>query len=213
MKLYGRRSSSNCQKVLWFLAELGLEYEFVAKGGDAGGLEEASYLTLNPNGKVPTWEDRNGAVWESHTILRYLAAEYGSARWWPRKPSARSQVDRWMDWSQSSLDEGFMRLFWAYWRTPERKRSEEAIARYLADCRSAVNTLDRVLSEQPYLAGRRFSLADVPAGSLIYRFTRLDITDDLPNAVSDWYERLTQRSSYRTHVMIPFDDLKGRLAF
>ena len=69
MRLYARRTSSNSQKVLWFLAELGLDYDFVATGGDAGGLRGAEYLAMNPNGAVPTLLDGELNVWESHTIL------------------------------------------------------------------------------------------------------------------------------------------------
>ena len=82
MKLFARRTSSNCQKVLWFLAELGLDYEFVPTGGDAGGLDAPEYRALNPNRRVPTLLDGDLTIWESHTILRYLAAKYGPARFW-----------------------------------------------------------------------------------------------------------------------------------
>ena len=49
MKLYARKTSSNSQKVLWFLTELGLDYDFVATGGDAGGLGSDAYVAMNPN--------------------------------------------------------------------------------------------------------------------------------------------------------------------
>lgn len=213
MKLYARRTSSSSQKVLWFLGELGLEYEFVATGGDAGGLDAKSYRELNPNGKVPTWVDQQGAVWESHAILRYLAAEYGSATWWPRTAYARSHIDRWMDWSQTKFDEAFMPLFWSYWRTPQELRNQQVIDGHLNECRSSIDILADLLRDQSYLAGETLTLADVPAGSLMYRYTNLDITDELPTSVARWYDRLTQRQSFQTHVMLPFKDLKGRLAY
>jgi len=100
IQLYARRTSSNSQKVLWFLGELGLDYEFVATGGDAGGLQSPAFLALNPNGRVPLLVDGELAVWESHAILRYLAAAHAPARFWPADPAERSRVDRWMDWSQ-----------------------------------------------------------------------------------------------------------------
>lgn len=63
MKLYARRTSSNSQKVLWFLGELGLKYEFIATGGDAGGLDSAEYVAMNPNSAVPTLVDGALAAW------------------------------------------------------------------------------------------------------------------------------------------------------
>ena len=213
MKLYARRTSSNCQKVLWFLGELGLEYEFLATGGDAGGLDAPEYRALNPNGTVPTLVDGDLAVWESHTILRYLAAAHAPARYWSEDPAERSQIERWMDWSQAQFDPSFMALFWGYWRTPEAQRDDARNQIHLARCRHYLAILDHALSDRGYVVGDRLSLADIPVGALMYRYANLDVTDDLPAGVARWYATLTERKAYQTHVMLPFDELKGRLAF
>jgi glutathione S-transferase len=213
VKLYARRTSSNCQKVLWFLGELGLDYEFVATGGDAGGLDTPEYLAINPNHMVPTLLDGDLAVWESHAILRYLAAAHAPARYWPEDPAERSWIDRWMDWSQAQLDPSFMALFWGYWRTPEAERDDGMNRTHLARCRRYMKTLDHALSESAYLAGDQLSLADIPAGALMYRYANLDVTDDLPASVARWYAALTEGDAFQTHVMLPFEELKGRLAF
>lgn len=212
MKLFARRTSSNSQKVLWFLGELGLSYEFVATGGDAGGLDDPGYRAMNPNGRVPTWLDDRGAVWESQTILRYLAAQYDPKRYWPSDAFERSEVERWMDWSQTFFDNPFMTLFWGYWRTPEQQRRHDANRAQIARCLHALRILDGVLADRRYVAGDRLTLADVPVGALMYRYANLDVTDDLPDHVAAWYRRLTEREPYREHVMLPFDDLEGRLA-
>lgn len=212
MRLYARRTSSNCQKVLWFLGELGLDYEFIATGGDAGGLDAPEYRALNPNGRVPTLVDRDLAVWESHAILRYLAAAYGGDAWWPADPGERSRVERWMDWSQSGFDRAFMDLFWGYWRTPEAQRDARANRACLSWCRHHMQILDAALADRPWLAGPRLSLADVPVGALMYRYANLDVAEALPSNVARWYASLCERKAFREHVMLPFDDLKGRLA-
>jgi len=213
MKLYARRTSSNSQKVLWLLGELALDYDFVATGGDAGGLDTPAYCALNPNKRVPTWQDEQGAVWESHTILRYLAAAYAPETWWSEDPAERSRIERWMDWSQSGFDAAFMTLFWGYWRTPAENRNERLIRGQIERCHSAIAILDGVLGASSFVAGDRLTLADIPVGALMYRYANLDVIDGLPCNVSRWYERLTERDAYRDHVMLPFDDLKGRLAY
>ena len=174
MKLYARRTSSNSQKVLWLLGELGLDYDFVATGGDAGGLRTPEYLAMNPNGAVPTLVDGDLSVWESHTILRYLAAAHGAAEYWPEDPAARSRVERWMDWSQSGFDASFMALFWAYWRTPEPDRNADGNRVHVGRCRHYMKILDEALSDHAYVAGDRLSLADIPVGALMYRYANLD---------------------------------------
>jgi glutathione S-transferase len=213
VRLHARRSSSNCQKVLWLLGELGLDFELVATGGDAGGLDSPEYGAMNPNRTVPTLVDGDLVVWESHAILRYLAAAYGADRFWPADAGARSHVDRWMDWSQSQFDPAFMRFFWGYWRTPEADRDESRNRLELGRARRYLSVLEGCLEGHDHVVGDDLTLADVPVGALMYRYANIDATGDLPPNVAAWYARLSEREAYRTHVMVPFDDLKGRLRF
>ena len=54
LKIIGRATSSNVQKVLWACGELGLPFEREDLGGPFGGNDNPEYRALNPNGKVPT---------------------------------------------------------------------------------------------------------------------------------------------------------------
>jgi glutathione S-transferase len=212
MKLYARRTSSNSQKVLWFLGELGLDYEFVATGGDSGGLQDPAYLEMNPNGMVPTLVDGSRIVWESHAILRYLAAAHAPDDFWPNDPGERSEIDRWIDWSQSQFDVSFMSLFWGHWRTPEATRKVKLNAFHAERCHHYLGVLDGQLEKHAYVGGDGLTLADIPAGSLMYRYANLDVTQDMPRNVARWYAALCEREAFQTHVMLRFDELKGRLA-
>ncbi|MBV8420852.1 MAG: glutathione S-transferase [Hyphomicrobiales bacterium] len=212
LKVWGRRSSFNVQKVLWLVGELGLAHEHIPAGGDFGGLDEPSFRALNPHGRVPVIEDGDLAVWESHAILRYLAARYDPSRLWSADPAERARVDSWMDWSQTTLQPDFVRgVFWGYYRTPQSQRDWPAIRKSLARCASHFRLLDEVLAARPFLAGASFSLADIPAGTSLYRYFELDIErPNVPN-VTAWYARLRERPAYRQHVMVPFAELRGRL--
>ena len=109
LKIWGRTTSSNVQKVLWCCAELGLEYERVDLGGPFGGNQDPEYLALNPNGLVPTVKDGDLVMWESNTICRYLCTTHGGERLYPKDPAARTHIERWMDfWMDGSR--GFSRL-------------------------------------------------------------------------------------------------------
>lgn len=213
MQLYARRTSSNCQKVLWFLGEIGLDHAFVATGGDAGGLDDPAYRALNPNAMVPTLVDDAGrAFGESHSTLRFLAEVHAQDEHWPTDAIERHAIERWMDWSQSRFDVSFMSLFWGHWRTPAKRRNEKPNRFHVERCRHRLEILDRQLEGHAYVAGDTLSLADVPVGALMYRYAGLDITADMPANVARWYASLTERATYREHVMRPFDELKGRLA-
>jgi glutathione S-transferase len=121
-------------------------------------------------------DDDGTVVWESHAILRYLAARYGSGRFWRDDPGERSRSDAWMDWSQTRLQPDFLNgVFWGFYRTPERLRDAGAVAKSLARCTADFRLLDQVLSGRVYLGGEAISLADIPAGTALYRYFELDI--------------------------------------
>ena len=214
LKIWGRRNSFNVQKVLWLAGELGLAYEHIPAGGEFGQLDEVGFRALNPHGRVPVLQDGNLAVWESHTILRYLAARYGRARFWLDDPAERSRVESWMDWSQTALQPDFLNgVFWGYYRTPEAQRDWPAIHKSLARCADHFRLLDTMLATQPFIMGDQLSLADIPIGTSLYRYFELDIERPVLPHVTAWYRRLRQRRAYREHVMVPFAELRGRLDY
>ncbi len=214
LTLYGRRSAFNVQKVLWGLGEVGAEFEHVPLGGDHGGLDQPSYRALNPHGRVPTLVDGDTAVWESHAILRYLAARTGAGTLWAEDPAERAKAEQWMDWAQTSLQPDFMAVFWQAVRTPEGERDPARLARAVEDLTAHYHLLDGILADQPYLAGDSFTLADIPAGATLYRYFEMTeiARPDMPH-LARWYARLCERPAYREHVMRPFDELRGKLAY
>jgi len=154
--IWGRRSSFNVQKVLWLAEELGLDYEHVPAGGQFGQLDTPAFLAMNPHGKVPVLRDDDVTVWESHAILRYLAARHGGPAFWPVQPAARARADGWMDWAQTALQPAFLvGVFWGYYRTPEAQRDTAAVARNLDATHACLRKLDEALTDQPYLSERR----------------------------------------------------------
>lgn len=215
LQLWGRRSSLNVQKVLWLIGEIGLPYQHVPAGGRFGLLNNTDFLAMNPHGRVPVIKDDDGTVaWESHSILRYLAARYGRLRFWDDDPGKRSQAERWMDWAQSSLQPAFLNgVFWGFYRTPEALHNPKGIADAIHRYSRYFQLLDQMLSVLPLLAGNTLTLADIPAGTTLYRYFELDIErPNVPN-VQAWYARLQISPAYREHVMVPFEELRGRLDF
>jgi glutathione S-transferase len=213
LRIWGRGISINVQKVLWLAGELGVEFEHVPAGGDFGRLDEPEFRALNPFGKVPAIDDDGVAVWESHAILRYLAERYGADRFWPDLV-ARTRIEPWLDWHQTTFQPPFAGgLLWGYFRTPEAQRNWPAIGRSEATCAELLRFVDRELADRPYLAGNELTLADIPLGACLYRYFEMDVMHPEAPNVARWYARLCERPAYRQHVMQPFEDLRGRLAF
>ena len=214
LQVWGRRSSFNVQKVMWLIGELELPHHHIDAGGRFGGLDDPAFLAMNPHGRVPVIRDGDAVVWESHAILRYLAARYGGGRFWFDDAATRARVEAWMDWSQTALQPDFLSgVFWGFFRTPEDKRNWPAIRAALARCEVDFRKLDRLLDGRPFLLGETLSLADIAAGTSLYRYFELDIDRPSLPEVERWYRTLQQRTAFREHVMIPFEELRGRLDY
>ena len=214
LTVWGRRSSFNLQKVMWLVGELGVEHQHIPAGGQFGGLDSPEFRAINPVGRIPVISDDGTIVWESHVILRYLAARYGQGKFWSDDLAERSQADRWMDWSQTTLQPDFLiGVFWGLYRTPEPQRNWPAIRDKVARCARHFQLLDEMLRNREFLCGNFLTLADIPVGTALYRYFELDIErPSVPN-VETWYRRLQARSAYREHVMVPFSELRERLAY
>ena len=212
LTVWGRRNAFNVQKVMWLVDELALAHRHVPAGGRFGVLDTPAFLAMNPHGRIPVIDDDGTVVWESHSILRYLAARYGRPGFWRDDPAEQSRADRWMDWAQTTLQPAFLNgVFRDYYRTPPGQRDTVRVEQSIAQCAQYFRVLDTVLAGQPFLAGDAITLADIAAGTHLYRYFELDIArPDVPHVVA-WYERLKARPAYRTNVMIPFDDLRGKL--
>jgi glutathione S-transferase len=214
LTVYGRKSSFNVQKVMWLVGELGIAHRHVELGGAFGGLDAPEFRAINPHGRVPVVVDDETTVWESHAILRYLAARYGIGTFWSEDAAARAQWERWMDWTQTSLQPDFLTgVFWGFYRTPAAQRDMRAVEEKIRCCASHFQLLDSILADRAFLLGDRLTLADIPAGTHLYRYFNIDIARPRVPNVERWYRRLQDRPAYRTHVMVPFADLYGRLEY
>jgi len=219
LQVWGRRSSANVQKVMWLIGELKLEHERIDAAGPYGRLD--TVREMNPNGLVPVIRDAGLVMWESNSIIRYIAARYGRERFWPEEPRVRAHIDQWIDWLGSTFQPEMIGMFWSYWRTPEKDRNWQLIGGFAKKADNNLRILDAQLANRRYIAGGELTLADIATGVHLYRYfnMREDIARgtgtkmaDVPN-VEAWYRRLEQLPAYREHVMVSYDELRGRLSF
>ena len=211
--IWGRRSSFNVQKVLWVLDLLQLPYHHVELGGKFGGLNTPEFEALNPHKKVPVLQEDGLVIWESHTIIRYLAAKYSPSTLWRETPSERTYIDRWLDWTATRLQPDFMALFWGYYRTPEAKRDQTTIQQAKEKCARDYDLLNQCLQGRDFLCGNGLTLADIPPGATLHRYFTMGVEVPQPANVFDFYQRLCEMEEYRKHIMIPYTELFGRSVF
>jgi glutathione S-transferase len=204
LKIWGRASSSNVQKVLWCCAELELPFERVDLGGPFGGNRDREYLNLNPNGLVPTVVDGDLVMWESNTICRYLAAtRSGGERLYPRDPAARTHVERWMDWQLAVVGPPMGQLLFGLVRSKPEARDAAAIEAARRHALAAWTIVEDELQDRAYLAGNSLSLAEIVLGTQIYRWFAFPIERPALPRLRAWYDRLRQHPGFKTHIETP----------
>lgn len=200
LTVWGRNTSSNVQKVMWAIGELGLPSKRIDLGGPFGGNRDEAYLKLNPNGLVPTLQDGDLVLWESNAIVRYLARRYGAGRLEPEDPSAQALAGQWMDWQLSVVAPAITPAFLGLVRTAPAQRDEAAIAASQTRTSEVMTILDAALAHRTYVAGAAFSLGDIPLGIMAYRFRQLvPKRPALPN-LERWYEAIAARPAFVEHV-------------
>jgi glutathione S-transferase len=203
LKLWGRINSINVQKVLWALDELKVPYERSDAGMQFGVVNEPFYRKMNPNGRVPTIEDEGFVLWESNAIVRYLSAKHGAGTLSPNDVRQRADAERWMDWTTSTVAPALTPVFWGLIRTPPEKRDMAAIEGEAEKVAQAFQMLDQSLEGRDHVAGKSFTMGDIPLGTFVHRWYALAVKRPKLARVEAYYQRLQQRASYKKHVMLP----------
>src|ERR1700694_1823385 len=201
LKIWGRTNSVNVKKALWALEELGLKYERVDAGMQYGVVQTPEYKKMNPNSLVPTIEDDGFVLWESHAIVRYLAAKHGAGTLWPADLRVRADADRWMDWV-FTFQASFRTVFWGLVRTPPEKRDMAAIEEARKKCAELLAIPNAALAGRQYLAGG-FTMGDIPLGCHGHLLMPLPIERPALTNLQAWFDRLCERPAYRKIVDIP----------
>jgi glutathione S-transferase len=202
LKIWGRTNSVNVKKAMWAVEELGLKYERIDAGMQFGVTKTPEYLRMNPNSLVPTIDDDGFVLWESHAIVRYLAAKHGAGSLWPNDLRVRADADRWMDWA-FTFQSAMRAVFWGLIRTPPDKRDLKAIEEGRKRSAELLAVPESALAKNSYVAGKAFTMGDIPLGCEVQRWMRVPIErPHFPN-VEAWFERLRSRPAFVKHVDLP----------
>ncbi len=197
LRILGRLSSINVQKVVWCCDELGLKYERVDVGGKFGGNDTPEYLAKNPTGLVPTLEEDGFVLPESNAIVRYLAAKHSAGGLWPDDLRERAQVDRWMEWLATSFVPAMRDAFWELIRTAPDKRNAAAVEASRAKGEKCTAILDAHLASRRFLSGERFTAADIVVGCALHRWLHLPLARTPRPHVERYYAALKARPGSR----------------
>lgn len=205
LTIWGRPNSVNVQKVLWCLAELDIPYQRIDAGMQFGKNDQPDYLAMNPNGRVPTLVDGDYVLWESNSVMRYLCMAYGQGTpIYPQSPKARAAVDRWLDWTLSTLQPVERPLFWGLVRTAPEKRDMVQIQKD-ADAAGVVwRVVEAQLASRRYVEGDQFTIADIALGAFARRwFGVKGVTKPKLPHLERWFGEIAQRPAFVRIVAPP----------
>ncbi len=197
LRILGRITSINVQKVVWCCDELGLAYERVDVGGKFGGNDTPEYLARNPNGYVPVIEEDGFVLYESNPIVRYLAAREPAGELWPEDLRERADADRWMEWQSNTFTPATRDAFWQLVRTPADKRDAAAIEASRVKSEKCAAILDAHLAKRRYLTGERFTVADIVVGCGVHRWLNLPLERAARANLERYYAELKARPASR----------------
>ncbi|WP_347555725.1 glutathione S-transferase [Robbsia sp. KACC 23696] len=200
LKILGKASSINVRKVLWACEALQLPYEREDWGSGFRPTDTAEFLTLNPNALVPVIRDGDFVLWESNTIIRYLASRYGDQSLYPLAPEARARVDQWIDWQASDLNRAWSYAFLGLVRQSPAHTAADQIAASIASWTHFMGILEKQLVQtRGFVAGSAFSLADIPIGLSVNRWFGTPFDRPALPAVSDYFARLAESPGFAAH--------------
>ncbi|KVR15442.1 glutathione S-transferase [Burkholderia ubonensis] len=200
LHILGKIPSINVRKVLWLCAELDLPFEREDWGSGFRSTDDPAYLALNPHGLVPVIKDDGFVLWESNTIIRYLANRYGGEALYPAEPQARARVDQWIDWQASDLNRSWVFAFQGLVRKSPDHQDPDGIAKSIADWTKHMRVLNAQLDATgAFVAGERFTLADIPIGLSVNRWFGTPFEHpDFP-AIARYVERLAARPGFEAY--------------
>ena len=200
LKILGKPGSINVRKVLWTCVELDIPYELEPWGAGHRDPHAPEFLALNPNAMVPVIVDNGFVLWESNTICRYLAGRSGDTNLLPADARARAEVEQWMDWQATELNNSWRYAFLSLVRGSPAHQEAQPLAASISEWNRHMAILEaRLESTGAYAAGNRFTLADVVLGLSTHRWFMTPMQHPELPAVSAYYERLSARAGFLQH--------------
>jgi len=194
LKVLGRHTSGNVQKVLWLLGEAGIAYEREDYGRQFGNTLTDAYRSLNPNSKVPTLVDGETVIWESNSILRYLAEKYAT-QFEGGTPAEKSQTGRWMDWLLAAVNAPYLVLFRETKKAPAERGAEFASA--VAEMDSLLQILDGHLKGRNFVALEKLTIADFSLAPVVKRCAAFSIERKPAPEVERWLSSFARRDAFK----------------
>jgi glutathione S-transferase len=199
LQIYGV-ARTRAFRALWVAEELGIAYEHrPIEIGDAGA-RTPEFLALNPNGRLPVIVDGDFVLPESLAITLYLTKKHGLGTLYPQRLEDEARAWQWSFWAIAEVDRGVniwslhaVRLAPVERNTALREEALKIIA-------APFKVLDAAVSQQPYLLGAHFTVADLNVAAVISRAADMDLSS-WPH-LQAWLTRCLDRPAARAALAL-----------
>jgi glutathione S-transferase len=222
LKLWGRPTSGRTQKVLWTLAEIDLPFDLILASGEMGpggsvakgnkpfGLVDTpQYRAMNPNGRVPTIDDDGFVLWESNSIVRYLAMQYAPDLLYGNDIRTFASASRWLDWENNELLPPQHDMVMHLIRLPEEQRDAQKLEKARLAFVKRLAIMETELGRTRYMCGERFTYGDIAVGLRVHRWRLFQLAcPPFPN-IDRWYKEITSRPAFNVWTAAPENHLEG----
>lgn len=201
MKLYQNPFSPNCSMVRMVANQLGLPLELQMVDLRAEEQKKPEYLKLNPNGKVPTLTDGSYSIWETCSIMQYLASKKPSDLW-PADEGKRIEIGKWMFWSMNHFIPAMRPYIFETLFKKMRGMGEpdmEIIKKAGDEFHRFAKILDDALAGQPYLVGGKLTLADITAAAYILVYAKkVGVPVEGYKNINRWADYIAQMQAWKS---------------
>ena len=200
LKIYGT-AASRAARPLWVANELGLSYEHIPLPYLGGATRTPEFLKVNPNGRIPVVDDDGVLVWESMACTLYLAGRFfghDGLSLAAQSHAERAEILRWSFWVVTECEKDALIFLMHGMLMPAERRKPQLAEEALRHLSSPLRILDQHLQGRAYLAGERFTVADICVASVLaWLEGATDLMAQCPQ-VRDWLQRCLARPAFQS---------------
>ncbi|WP_437819148.1 glutathione S-transferase family protein [Sorangium sp. So ce1078] len=208
MKLY-EFAPTRSIRVRWTLQELGVNFEAIPVNLMAGEHRRPEFLEINPAGKVPALVDGDLVLTESVAIVLYLAEKYPDKGLLPGDLRGRAEVNRWLLFTTTELEQPLWRIARHTALYPEDKRLPGEVVLAREDFRAMAEVLEKHMQERQFIAGDSVTVADFVAAYTLDWANDIHLLDGFPRLLA-YMKRMYDRPHAAPRIAQAFAGLKAK---
>ncbi|XP_076365620.1 glutathione S-transferase 1-like [Tachypleus tridentatus] len=204
--LYHMPACGSCRAVRMVAKLIGVDLNLKYVDLMAGEQNKPEFFKMNPEHCVPTIDDDGFILWESRAIITYLVNKYApDSSLYPKDAQQRAMVDRLLYFDIGTLYKSQREVFY-----PQIFKGEAPSAESEKNYQTALGYVEGYLSKSPYVAGDKFTLADISIMATLSMTEALDYDCGAYPNISAWKSKVKEEiPDYKSINDEPLQEFKA----